>query len=72
MPVSLKCDVDANPTSQPMWEKDDGPPPVVQSLDGYLNFTAIRREHSGWYKCTARYLSQQFSSIGYFLNVRCK
>ncbi|XP_044729367.1 uncharacterized protein LOC123292718 [Chrysoperla carnea] len=70
MPVSLKCDVDANPTSQPMWEKDDGPPPVVQSLDGYLNFTAIRREHSGWYKCTARYLSQQFSSIGYFLNVR--
>ncbi|XP_068082165.1 MAM domain-containing glycosylphosphatidylinositol anchor protein 1 [Anabrus simplex] len=66
IPVSLKCDVDSNPPSKPVWVKDDGPPPVPQSADGFLNFTAIHREHSGWYKCT----SGEFSSIGYFLNVR--
>lgn len=26
--VSLKCDVDSNPSSAPMWQKDDGDPPV--------------------------------------------
>ncbi|XP_068086437.1 roundabout homolog 3 [Anabrus simplex] len=66
IPVSLKCDVDSNPPSNPIWSKDDGQPPVQQSVDGYLNFSSIRREHSGWYKCTSR----EFSSIGYFLNVR--
>ncbi|XP_068083825.1 CD166 antigen homolog [Anabrus simplex] len=66
IPVSLKCDVDSNPPSNPVWVKDDGPPPVTQSVDGFLNFSAISREHSGWYKCTSR----EFSSIGYFLSVR--
>ncbi|XP_067013884.2 MAM domain-containing glycosylphosphatidylinositol anchor protein 1 isoform X2 [Anabrus simplex] len=64
--VSLKCDVDSNPPSNPVWLKDDGAPPIQQSLDGYLNFSSIRRDHSGWYKCTSR----EYSSIGYFLNVR--
>ncbi|CAG9816227.1 unnamed protein product [Phaedon cochleariae] len=70
MPVSLKCDVDANPRAAPVWRKDDGEPPVEQSADGFLNFTDIRREHSGWYKCVARHRLGRFSSIGYFLNVR--
>ncbi|XP_074028065.1 irregular chiasm C-roughest protein teiresias [Leptinotarsa decemlineata] len=70
MPVSLKCDVDANPKALPVWQKDDTSPPVQQSPDGYLNFTEIRREHSGWYKCIARHRLGRFSSIGYFLNVR--
>lgn len=26
--VSLKCDVDSNPASTPVWQKDDGDPPV--------------------------------------------
>lgn len=51
---------------------DDGMPPVEQSGDGFLNFTSIRRDHSGWYKCTTRHLLGDFSSIGYFVNVRCK
>lgn len=72
MPVSLKCDVDANPRAAPIWQKDDTSPPVQQTPDGFLNFTEIRREHSGWYKCTSRHLLGRFSSIGYFLNVRCK
>ncbi|XP_017779511.1 PREDICTED: cell adhesion molecule 3-like [Nicrophorus vespilloides] len=70
MPVSLKCDVDANPKAAPIWQKDDTDPPVQQTPDGFLNFTEIRREHSGWYKCISRHLLGRFSSIGYFLNVR--
>ncbi|XP_068898366.1 roundabout homolog 3 isoform X2 [Tenebrio molitor] len=70
MPVSLKCDVDANPKALPIWQKDDSSPPVQQTPDGFLNFTEIRREHSGWYKCIARHRLGKFSSIGYFLNVR--
>uniref|UniRef100_A0A1B0CH15 Ig-like domain-containing protein n=1 Tax=Lutzomyia longipalpis TaxID=7200 RepID=A0A1B0CH15_LUTLO len=70
--VSLKCDVDSNPPSTPVWQKDDGDTPVPQPGDGFLNFTSIRREHSGWYKCTSRHLNFQYSSIGYYLSVRCK
>lgn len=72
MPVSLKCDVDANPKALPIWQKDDSSPPVQQTPDGFLNFTEIRREHNGWYKCIALHRLGRFSSIGYFLNVRCK
>ena len=32
IPVSLKCDVDSNPTSSVMWQKDDGDPPVSYRL----------------------------------------
>ncbi|XP_076262768.1 irregular chiasm C-roughest protein teiresias [Rhynchophorus ferrugineus] len=69
MPVSLKCDVDSNPKAKPIWQKDDADPPVQQTPEGFLNFTEIRREHSGWYKCIARHMLGRFSSIGYFLNV---
>lgn len=72
MPVSLKCDVDANPKASPVWQKDDTDPPVQQTPDGFLNFTEIKRDHSGWYKCISTHLLGRFSSIGYFLNVRCK
>ncbi|XP_058829553.1 uncharacterized protein LOC131688935 [Topomyia yanbarensis] len=68
--VSLKCDVDSNPPSTPVWQKDEGETPVPQTGDGFLNFSSIRREHSGWYKCTSRHLNFQYSSIGYYLSVR--
>ncbi|CAH0380845.1 unnamed protein product [Bemisia tabaci] len=48
---------------------DNEPPPVEQSGDGFLNFTSIRRDHVGWYKCTARHLFSEYSSIGYYLNI---
>lgn len=32
IPVSLKCDVDSNPPSSAMWQKDDGDPPVCYSF----------------------------------------
>ncbi|XP_050035776.3 kin of IRRE-like protein 2 isoform X1 [Dermacentor andersoni] len=70
MPVSLHCAVDANPQSAPRWLKDDGPPPVPQSPDGYLNFSAIERHHAGWYRCAAVHRLGTFASFGYYLNVR--
>lgn len=72
MPVSLHCAVDANPPCEPQWLKDDGPPPVAQSSDGYLNFSAIERHHAGWYRCSAVHELGKFASFGYFLNVRCE
>ncbi|XP_063995148.1 hemicentin-2 isoform X2 [Diachasmimorpha longicaudata] len=70
IPVSLKCEVDSNPSSLPVWQRDNGPPPVEQSDDGWLNFTKISRNDSGWYKCYTRHISGVFSSIGYFLHAR--
>lgn len=70
MPVSLHCAVDANPPCAPRWLKDDGPPPVQQSHDGFLNFSAIERQHAGWYRCAAVHRLGTFASYGYFLNVR--
>lgn len=72
MPVSLHCAVDANPPCPPQWLKDDGPPPVEQSPDGYLNFSSIERQHAGWYRCAAVHTLGTFASFGYFLNVRCE
>ncbi|XP_066584205.1 hemicentin-2 isoform X2 [Prorops nasuta] len=70
MSVSLKCEVDSNPASAPIWQRDNGPPPVMQSNEGWLNFTKISRAESGWYKCYTRHMLGIFTSIGYFLNVR--
>lgn len=72
--VSLRCEIDANPTSKPRWIKDDGPPPILESDDGYLNFSTINREHAGWYRCATQHEFGHFASFGYFLNVRfaCK
>ncbi|XP_048512541.1 hemicentin-1 isoform X2 [Athalia rosae] len=70
MSISLKCEVDSNPSSVPVWQRDDGPLPVEQSDDGWLNFTKITRAESGWYKCYTRHMLGIFTSIGYFLNVR--
>ncbi|KAJ8678860.1 hypothetical protein QAD02_014647 [Eretmocerus hayati] len=70
MSISLKCEVDSNPPSAPVWQRDNKPPPVEQSDDGWLNFTKISRSDSGWYKCYTRHVLGVFTSIGYFLNVR--
>ncbi|XP_015914131.1 irregular chiasm C-roughest protein isoform X2 [Parasteatoda tepidariorum] len=70
MKVSLRCEVDANPPSEPVWVKDDGPLSVQQDKLGYLNFTSIGHEHAGWYRCTTNHEFGTFASFGYFLNVR--
>lgn len=32
IPVTLKCDVDSNPPSTAIWQKDDGDPPVINDI----------------------------------------
>lgn len=39
--VSLKCDVDSNPPSTPLWQKDDGDTPVNNNSSD-LSFLSIR------------------------------
>ncbi|XP_054725025.1 muscle M-line assembly protein unc-89-like isoform X2 [Uloborus diversus] len=70
MRVSLRCEVDANPQSEPVWVKDDGPLTVQQDKLGFLNFSAIGHQHAGWYRCTTHHEFGFFASFGYFLNVR--
>ncbi|XP_035225949.1 sialic acid-binding Ig-like lectin 14 isoform X2 [Stegodyphus dumicola] len=70
MKVSLRCEVDANPPSDPLWVKDDGPLTIQQDNLGFLNFSSIGHEHAGWYRCTTHHEFGFFASFGYFLNVR--
>lgn len=72
MRVSLRCEVDANPPSMPQWVRDDGPITVPQDEAGFLNFSSIEGQHSGWYRCTTHHEFGFFASFGYFLNVRSK
>lgn len=81
--VSLKCDVDANPSSRPVWLRDDGSAPSSLSngspsllsdpnavKGGFLNFTSITKGDTGWYRCETEHAFGSFASFGYFLNVR--
>ncbi|GIY36411.1 uncharacterized protein CEXT_638361 [Caerostris extrusa] len=70
MRVSLRCEVDANPPSDPLWVRDDGPLTVTQDSLGFLNFTPVAHQHAGWYRCTTHHEFGFFASFGYFLNVR--
>lgn len=82
MPVSLKCEIDANPLSVAKWVKDDGRQSTTPSSlpeesatnpnDGTLNFTAIAKLDAGWYRCTTQHQFGYFASFGYYLNVRSK
>ncbi|ODN01284.1 Hemicentin-1 [Orchesella cincta] len=68
--MALKCEVDANPPSRPLWMKDGAEPLVPQSDEGFLNFTIVSRNHTGWYKCISHHPMGKFSSVGYYLTVR--
>ncbi|OQR72757.1 hypothetical protein BIW11_10182 [Tropilaelaps mercedesae] len=70
--VSLECIIDANPPATPRWSKDDLPinsSEVIRQGGGFLNFTAIERNHSGWYRCTTQHPMGSFASFGYLLSV---
>jgi len=58
MPLSLRCEIDANPPSEARWERDPDPalsntttlPPIHTMSDGSLNFSAITKQDMGWYE----------------------
>lgn len=80
MPLSLRCEIDANPPSDVLWERDPDPalsnatslPPIHTLADGSLNITAITKQDIGWYRCTTVHEFGFYASFGYFLNVRSK
>lgn len=95
MTVILKCEIDSNPSSAPIWIKDAdnktnpnqapasqngqtvtgkeavGEPIVLDTQeDGSVNFQPAQRTDSGWYRCKTENKYGNFSSFGYYLNVR--
>lgn len=95
MTVILKCEIDSNPSSSPVWIKDadnktsaanqlqagqqlassakeaQGEPIVLDTQDdGSLVFQPAQRSDSGWYRCKTENKYGNFSSFGYYLNVR--
>jgi hypothetical protein len=50
---------------------DKGEPPVPQIGEGFLNFTQVNRNHTGWYQCISHHPMGKFSSVGYYLTIRC-
>ncbi|UYV61981.1 Immunoglobulin [Cordylochernes scorpioides] len=69
-PLVLRCEVDSNPPSPPRWVRQEAPA-LPEASPGVLNFTAVRREHAGWYRCATDHTFGHFTSYAYFLNVRC-
>lgn len=96
MTVILKCEIDSNPSSSPIWIKDadnktaassnqtlmsqqltqsskeaSGEPILLDTQeDGSVVFSPAQRSDSGWYRCKTENKYGNFSSFGYFLNVR--
>ncbi|CAG2103435.1 unnamed protein product [Medioppia subpectinata] len=77
MPLSLKCDIEANPLSAAKWHRDSEPshsnaslPQIETQSDGTLYFAHISKADTGWYKCTTEHPFGHFSSFGYYLNVQ--
>ncbi|XP_054168796.1 protein sax-3-like [Oppia nitens] len=78
MPVSLRCEIDANPHSPAKWHRDAEPsltnatslPQLDTDSEGTLHFGHISKSDSGWYKCTTEHEFGYFTSFGYYLNVR--
>jgi hypothetical protein len=95
MTVVLKCEIDSNPSSSPIWIRDAdnktagaeqqqqqqlingkaesaGAEPIVLDTqeDGSVVFQPARQSDSGWYRCKTENKYGNFSSFGYYLNVR--
>lgn len=91
MSVILKCEIDSNPSSSPIWVKDadnktatssssaqmvsgkeaSGEPILLDTQeDGSVILQPTKISDSGWYRCKTENKYGNFSSFGYYLNVR--
>ena len=73
MTVSLKCTVESNPGSVPVWEHKGIPVQSHQSNQSNvaeINFDRISISDEGWFQCTAQHKFGNFSSVGYYLSVK--
>ncbi|CAH2098550.1 unnamed protein product [Euphydryas editha] len=79
--AALRCDVDANPPARATWMRDtdrpsSSPTPLEAGAEdgaslgsATLRWARLRESHGGWYRCRARWMDTEYSSIGYYLNV---
>ncbi|XP_045780878.1 uncharacterized protein LOC123877973 [Maniola jurtina] len=79
--AALRCDVDANPPARATWMRDtdrpsSSPTPLEAGAEdgatlgsATLRWARLRESHGGWYRCRARWMDIEYSSIGYYLNV---
>ncbi|OWR45183.1 hypothetical protein KGM_211823 [Danaus plexippus plexippus] len=79
--AALRCDVDANPPARATWMKDterpsSSPPTPLESgaagsplSAATLRWSVLSESHAGWYRCRAKWMDTDYSSIGYYLNV---
>ena len=78
MTVSLKCSVESNPASIPVWEHNgvQVQPSSVNQTSGQntaeIRFDRISVSREGWFECTTQHKFGNFSSVGYFLGVKPK
>ena len=66
--VSLFCDVDSEPVSQPYWERNG----LTLSDSASLELASVNSEDEGWYQCNANHKLGNYSSVGYFLAVKAE
>ena len=66
--VSLFCDVDSEPVSQPYWERNG----LTLSDSAELELASVTSEDEGWYQCNANHKLGNYSSVGYFLAVKAE
>ncbi|TRY79850.1 hypothetical protein TCAL_07381, partial [Tigriopus californicus] len=67
MTVVLECYADVQPEMTGSWLKDEFP---MASDNGSLIIDSVSTEDVGWYQCYITYNGEEYSSIGYFLNVK--
>lgn len=67
MTVVLECFADVQPQMTGSWLKDEFP---MESVNGSLIIDSVSSEDVGWYQCYINYNGEEYSSIGYFLNVK--
>ena len=75
MTVSLKCSVDSNPPSVPIWEHNGVPIPsnqLNQTNTAEISFERISLDNDGWFQCSTQHKFGNFSSVGYYLSVKPK
>lgn len=77
MDLTFRCEIDANPLSPVIWQRDPDPKisnetmaPIETSPDGTLTISPITLKDIGWYRCTTTNELGFFASIGFFVNVR--
>jgi len=73
MTVWLKCSVDSQPSSRPVWRREGQ---IVSSTyntatnTAEIHWTGIKAEDEGWFQCETQHKFGNFSSVGYYLSVR--